>query len=385
MPAFAAEEIPAGLRAAFEEARHSARPLGDAFRFDNPENRVQAEFSGGAMLATHPEGSMGLRLVAYGYGAHPPAPGAASASAAGARVEYRRGALTEWYVNDARGVEQGFTLREAPAHADGGPLALELAVTGDLTPVLTGDSILLERNGREVLRYGGLRAWDARGQVLSARMELQGSRIRLMVGDAGAVYPITVDPWILQQTLTPSDGGNGDYFGGVVSIDGNTAVIGAFRRSIGANLNQGAAYVFTRNGTVWTQQQELTAPDGAAHDHFGVSVSLSGDTVVVSAPAKAVGANTFQGAAYVFTRSAGVWTQQALLTSSDGAASDDFGASVSLSGDTVVVGADFAATGSNTAQGAAYVFTRSGGVWTQQQKLTASDGAKSDNFGATLG
>ena len=112
----------------------------------------------------------------------------------------------------------------------------------------------------------------------------------------------------------------------------------------------------------WAQQQKLVASDGAADDNFGASVSVSGDTAVIGSERK----NSNRGAAYVFVRSGGVWTQQQELTASDGAADDYFGGSVSLSGDTAVIGA----VGKNSGQGAAYMFVRSGGVWTQQQKLT---------------
>jgi hypothetical protein len=113
----------------------------------------------------------------------------------------------------------------------------------------------------------------------------------------------------------------------------------------------GAAYVFTRSGTTWTQQQKLTASDPASNDLFGVSVSVSGDTVV----AGAYGKSGSQGAAYFFTRSGTTWTQQQKLTASDAATNDLFGISVSVSGDTVVVGA----YGENNFTGAAYVFTAS--------------------------
>src|SRR5262249_57406747 len=118
-------------------------------------------------------------------------------------------------------------------------------------------------------------------------------------------------------------------------------------------------------------RQQLIAADGAANDGFGFSVALSGDTVMVGAGGDDIGANADQGSAYVFVRSGGVWTQRQKLTAADGAAGDAFGISVAISGDTVVVGAHGDAIGSNVAQGSAYVFVRSGGGWTQQQKLTA--------------
>ncbi len=187
--------------------------------------------------------------------------------------------------------------------------------------------------------------------------------------------------WTQQQKLTASDGATNDFFGWSVAISGETAIIGAYSDNIGANSNQGSAYVFVRSGVTWTQQQKLTASDGAANDVFGFSVSISGDTAIINATADDVGANTDQGSAYVFTRSGVTWTEQQQLTASDGTAFDNFGISVSISGDTVVIGAQVDDVGANSNQGSAYVFVKSGITWTQQQKLNSSDGAANDNFG----
>ena len=122
-------------------------------------------------------------------------------------------------------------------------------------------------------------------------------------------------------------------------MSGDTAVIGAVRKAVGGNLNQGAAYVFTRSGTVWTQQQELAASNGVAGDQFGYSVAVSGNTAVVGDYFKAVSATSEPGAAYVFTLSGGVWTQQQELLASDGVDEDHFGFSVAVDGGTAVIGA----------------------------------------------
>ena len=175
--------------------------------------------------------------------------------------------------------------------------------------------------------------------------------------------------WSQQQELTASDGAADDQFGYSVSVSGDTAVIGAWGKAIDSQINQGAVYVFVRNGGVWTQQQELTAPDGAGGDGFGLSVSVSGDTALIGAPGN--------GVAYVFVRSGGVWRQQQELTASDSVAGDYFGYSVSVSGGTAVIGA----LARNNYRGAAYVFALSGGAWGQQQELIASDGAADDEFG----
>jgi nucleoside-specific outer membrane channel protein Tsx len=187
--------------------------------------------------------------------------------------------------------------------------------------------------------------------------------------------------WSQQAELTASDGAAYDQFGSSVAVSGSTVVVGAGWRTVGSNNSQGAVYVFGESGGTWSQQAELTASDGAAYNYFGSSIAVSGSMIVVGANGyPAVGSNVAQGAAYVFVESGGTWSQQAELTASDGAAYDQLGSSVALSGSTVVAGApchsvDF------LCQGAAYVFVESGGTWSQQTELTVSDGAANDDFG----
>jgi hypothetical protein len=131
-------------------------------------------------------------------------------------------------------------------------------------------------------------------------------------------------------------------------VSGATAIIGAPGKTIGNNSLQGAAYVFTCSGTpCWTQQRELTPSNGASRDEFGTRVAVSGNTVII-------GNNSSQGAAYVFTCSGTPcpWTQQRELTASNGARGDEFGYSVAVSGNTAIIGAAY----KNSYQGAAYVF-----------------------------
>jgi len=165
-----------------------------------------------------------------------------------------------------------------------------------------------------------------------------------------------------------------------VGVSGDIAVVGAPFRTVGANSSQGAVYIFMRNGSTWSAQPMITSSDGAASDDFGLHVAINGNTAVIGAPYK----NGSQGAAYVFTYNGSAWSQQQKLTASDGAANDIFGCSVAVNGDTAVVGADQKTVSSNPFQGAAYVFTRSGTTWSQQQKLTGSDGAAGDQFGDSV-
>jgi hypothetical protein len=186
---------------------------------------------------------------------------------------------------------------------------------------------------------------------------------------------------VQQAQLTALDGSSNDWFGYSVAVAGDTALVGAPLHSVSANAAQGAAYVFVRSGTTWTQQKQLTANDGAANDNFGTAVALSGDTALVGSPYHAVLGTSWQGSAYVFVRSGTSWSQQAQLTAADGAASDQFGSAVALAGDTALVGSPYHGT---SGQGAAYVFVRAGTTWSQQAPLTAIDGAASDKFGSSV-
>lgn len=186
----------------------------------------------------------------------------------------------------------------------------------------------------------------------------------------------------LQQTkLRASDGAELDQLGIAVAASGTTAVLGA-PRDDDRGTDAGAAYVFVRTGSTWTQQAKLTASDGFANDNFGGAVAISGDTVIIGAVYNDA-TNSDGGAAYVFTRTGTAWTQQARLVASDAAPADQLGISVAIDGDTAVIGTvDVDDRGERS--GAAYVFARTGAAWTQQAKLLADDGAEQDQFGIAV-
>ena len=133
-------------------------------------------------------------------------------------------------------------------------------------------------------------------------------------------------------------------------------MIGALFDDGTAGSDQGSAYVFVRSGGVWTQQQKLEASDAAAFDNLGSSVGISGETVVVGASQDDGAAGSAQGSAYVFVRSGGVWTQQQKLEASDAAELDFFGDTVGISGEAIVVGARGDDGSAGGEQGSAYVF-----------------------------
>ena len=183
--------------------------------------------------------------------------------------------------------------------------------------------------------------------------------------------------WV-EQPLSPSDGDDTTFFGISVALsrDGHTALIGAY----GKNNFAGAVYVFTYDGNTWVQQQELAALDAAAGDTFGWTVALSDDghTALIGA----VNKNDSAGTAYIFRYSHNTWTQRQELVASDGAAGDNFGGAVALNGDghVALIGAD----GKSNGMGAAYVFRGDAKTYTQQQKLTAFDGADYNGFGIAV-
>jgi hypothetical protein len=154
-----------------------------------------------------------------------------------------------------------------------------------------------------------------------------------LVGAWGEAYVFTRSntTWSLQAKLTPDDSSANDYFGRSVALDGDTALIGAW----GKNNYTGAAYVFTRSNAAWSQQAKLTPDDLAANDEFGFAVALQGDRALVGAYRQGNGT----GAAYVFGRSGVSWTQQRKLMAFDAASGDGFGFSVALNGGVVLVGA----------------------------------------------
>lgn len=266
---------------------------------------------------------------------------------------------------------------------------------------ISGDTVIVGANGEASNTTG-----------------VNGSQTNNAAGASGAAYVFVRNGtnWTQQAYLKASNTGSGDHFGHAVAIDADTIIVGAEAERSDANgidgnqtdnnvENAGAAYIFTRTGTNWSQQAYVKASNSGTNDYFGWSLAISGNTAIVGAygeSSAAMGVNGNQsddsallaGAAYVFTRSGANWTQQAYLKASNAEAGDTFGWCVGISGDHAVVGAtgeDSFSSGINgdegnaslprDAYGAAYVFSRSGGVWTQAAYVKASNPDTSDLFG----
>ncbi len=449
-----AAQMPKELRAAFIETMqreasqaYAARQEGSgAFVMDNPAHRFSTALDGEEIvLSPRAEAwSLSVDTTAFGCEGAELAASGAEPAAEGNRVRYAHDGFEEWYLNGPAGLEQGFSVDHSPA-CDG-PKVIRWRAGGELAPMLEdedgderGEGVrFVDGEGQVRARYADLYVTDSAGKALAAWMTVEQGEIGIHWDDAGAVYPVVVDPvfvtevaellaedgpgsirlgtsvaisgstalvgapydqdrgqaagaayvfvytggnWTQQAKLTAPDGAVQDYFGESVAISGDTALVGAIGDDDKAS-SSGAAYVFVRFGVSWTLQAKLTAADGAFADFLGSSVAILGDTALVGAPDDDdKGSNS--GSVYVFVRSAVSWTQQAKLVAADGAVDDDFGTSVSLSADTALVGAPYDDDkGSNS--GSAYVFVRAGASWTQQAKLVAADGAVEDYFGTSV-
>ena len=247
---------------------------------------------------------------------------------------------------------------------------------------------------------------------------IDGNQTDNSATESGAVYVFTRTgtTWAQQAYVKASNTDADDVFGYSVSVSGDTLAVGALYESsaatgIGGNQadnsasSSGAVYVFTRTGTTWSQQAYLKASNTDVNDHFGDVVSLSGDTLAVSACGEASAATGVDGnqadnsamvagAVYAFTRTGTTWSQQAYLKASNTGANDNFGHSLALSGDVLVVGSIYEASAAsgidgnqadNSANlsGAAYLFTRTGATWSQNAYLKASNAETGDTFGCS--
>jgi hypothetical protein len=247
-------------------------------------------------------------------------------------------------------------------------------------------------------------------------------------GNSGAAYVFrrTDSTWINEAYLKAPNAEGGDFFANSISISDDTIVVGAYFEASNqatitngttastnnSALDAGAAYVFKRNGTTWSNEAYLKAPNTEGSDNFGISISISGDTIVAGANGESSNQTTITnglapvgvngtpgaGAAYVFRRTGSTWTNEAYLKAPNAEASDQFGISVSISGDTIVVGAldedsnqttitnGTTASNDNSAgtSGAAYVFRRNGTTWTNEAYLKAPNSESFDSFGQSV-
>ena len=363
---------------------YGAQSQGASFFVPNQQQQLDATFTPEGVAVRDGEGVFRLTLQAYGYEGSLRPEGRVTPKASFNRVEYRRGWLTEWYKNGPAGLEQGFTVSRPPLQRNGQPLTIALALSGDFAAELGdgGRSLTLKsrKDGRDV-NYAGLSATDATGKELHAWIELKSSNLLLKVEDSGARYPVVIDPWF-QLAKVSTVPGDAFLFGVSAAISGDVLVVGA-----PITDSFGSVFVFVKPKNGWahlTQTAKLTPTGTDPNDDVGISVSISGDTVVAGSSQDLDGGKG-SGAAYVFVKPPGGWkdtTNIVKLTTDDPGAT--FGASVAVEGDTIVVGQPD--TYPYTTPGAAYVFVKPANGWkhaTQTAKLTASDGQTGDELGCS--
>jgi len=195
------------------------------------------------------------------------------------------------------------------------------------------------------------------------------------------IYVRSGTTWSLQSTLNNPTPAVNDYFGYSVAISGDYAIVGAYLDDTGAD-NAGSAYIYVRSGTTWSLQSTLNNPTPVANDIFGWSVAISGDYVIVGAYLDDTGAGD-AGSAYIYVRSGTTWSLQSTLNNPTPAVNDVFGCSVAISGDYAIVGAHNDDTGATDA-GSAYIYVRSGTIWSLQATLNNPTPAASDSSGASV-
>jgi len=457
IPAFAADQATAthaGLPDAAEPRISSvlgqdlpeyyAQPRASGFEARNPRQKIIVDFNSEGLNVYDGNSRYEIALRAYGYGdvLKPVTPVVPHADRN--RIEYERGVLSEWYMNGPAGLEQGFTLQQPPSGPSSGPLTIELSLSSGLMAAVDKSGtwlVLSNPQEKTTLRYSGLSARDATGKGLHSWLEVQDHRLLVKVSDAGARYPLVIDPTIKQAKLLASDGEDGDHLGYSVAISGNTLVVGSPYAQVGSNSGQGAAYVFVKPAKGgWanaTENAKLISSDGMEDDNFGYSVAINGDQIAVGAPDRnTVGGVT--GGAYFFLKPPAGWVgtitervnlgtgktsfagygtsvgvqnyvvivgapgdnaayllicaknqptcglDATFFGANQGEGNNEFGSAVAISGKSFVV-TDPLFTGTQAQfQGAAYVYTNTQGNSFSQATLTASDGALLSEMGISV-
>ncbi|AKF07819.1 Integrin alpha beta-propellor repeat protein [Sandaracinus amylolyticus] len=379
----ALDVIEAHLAAAFvsPEPRFAARTIGSSWRFDR--EGAHATWSGDRLAVRWGDVAVSVGVVEIARGAARVAlDPVALVAVEGARIHARRGAADELFVHGAPGIEHAIAVHEVPE----GEGALEVIVALDGASALDvhdRGARVRDGAGRESLVYEGLRAWDARGVELVARMEREDRGVRLLIDDAGATLPIVIDPVIAapRGVLTASDAMPEDELGRSVAIDGDVMVVGAPYR-----MGRGAAYVFERDAAgAWLQRTILTPPLLSAEDEAGRAVAISGDTIVIASPNDDHPMYEYAGAVDVFRRNgAGTWAhEQRIVNPAPTTYGERFGSSVAIVGDLLVVGA-YNDQSFFTGGGGAYTYVRTGTTWAPEATLQWDTASSNDSFGTSV-
>ena len=249
----------------------------------------------------------------------------------------------------------------------------------DAPPNWREETILFTSDGQQGDQFGNSVATDGELVVVGAPA-VDGPKPADQ--DFGAVYIYRLDGLIWVETeVTASDGAHHDKFGRSVSVSGDVLITGADEDDDNG-IGSGSAYIYRYDGQSWIEEAKILASDGAAGDNFGTTVSIDGDTAVVGADTETEN-GMYAGAAYVYRydKDASEWVEEAKLLASNGQSLDFFGHSVAISGSHIIVGAP---QNFNGMPGAAYIYQHNGSQWSQQAVVRATDGVVADHFGISV-
>ncbi len=380
LPLAAQASVSAALGAATPS--YAARIEKGALVTSNAAQRMSARFDrSGAHVRADGVG-FGLTLDSVGEGSSLRSLAGIVPRADANRVVYAYPGVSESFVNGPLGLDQRFTLARAPAPG-AGPLTLSLSLSGDVRArvLAGGKGLVVAGTGGHVLDYRGLAATDARGRALHAWLVARGGRLLVRVDARGARYPVSIDPLIQQGPQLTDLGGEGEVGDGLfgasiaLSSDGSTALIGAPREY---RLHTGAAFVFVRSGSTWSQQAELQDSQVSSYEEFGAERRAVRRRQ--HGRDRCPGGRCGQGlrcrcscararAGREQTKLVADCTSGCANQGTGETSSGLFGASIGLSsdGNTLIAGAPYDETSAGAYdEGAAWVFTRSGSSWTQQ-------------------
>jgi hypothetical protein len=348
-------------------------------------SRLSSRFGArGVTLSVGSRSLLTLALTSIGRGAATRTVPNTELSSGRHTVSYDSAGLTESYTRRTGGLEQVFTIARRPAGAGALRMAVGRLAAGIRARVNGRNVTLLDRSGRVLASYGGLRVTDASGTVVPAEIRVEGERLALVIDDHHARYPLRVDPYVQVGTLTLSafDAGlvqrrnDSDTFGISVAESANGDVV-----VVGAPTSDGA-YVFVKPAHGGWQNAHptvrLETPDQEQFPELGesVAVSANGKTIAVGEPETTVGNNTETGKVNIYTEPSKGWSHagglpNAQLSQNDPGSYDWFGGSIAMNsaGNTIVVGAP----GWNSTEGALYIFYEGAHGWQSASESATTD------------
>ena len=305
---------------------------------------------------------------------------AAEVTAEGRRVELRHAGIVEWYRNDERGLEQGFDIARRPLQGAQAELELQLELEGELAlgAVEAGRVTFVDEHGQHTLTMDGLFAQDAQGARVPCRFERRGEELAIVVDDASAVYPITIDPLLTNEVAKLDGEGSvpGSDFGTSIDQTSSRAVVGAPGSS--------AAYVFQLSNGSWELEAKLGHVSVEPGDQFGCDVALSGTHVAIGARLDDTLAND-AGAVYSYElNQSGSWVFDEKLTAPGGQAGDHYGSAVDLLASWLIVGAPEDDTDANNAGAVHAYYQTVGNYWEWIERSNPNGLMAGARYGSSL-